>query len=83
MAHTISPLITVENAIYTVYPVPFGQKWIQLSNSNVFGNNDITLSIAYLIAGGISIVLLVVFIIICVRERIEHNAKKMARAHEM
>jgi hypothetical protein len=47
----------------TDFPISFGQKWIQLGSSNVFGNNHTVLAIAYMIT----------FIIICIKDRVEQE----------
>jgi hypothetical protein len=57
----------------TDFPISFGQKWIQLGSSNVFGNNHTVLAIAYLAAGGVSLILMITFIIICIKDRVEQE----------
>jgi hypothetical protein len=55
------------------YPISFGEKWLQFSSSNVFGNQHTMLGIAYLVAAGVSLILMVTFIILCIKERVEHE----------
>jgi len=72
-----SIVITNSNNLLIVdYPISFGQKWLQFTSADVFGSNHSTLAIAYLVAAGVSLVLMITFCIIFVKERVETEAKR-------
>ena len=41
----------------------FGEKRVKLARSGVFGDNNLVLSVAYLVAAGLSFVILLSFIV--------------------
>jgi hypothetical protein len=47
----------------------FGEKWILISKANAFGDNNILLGVAYLVGGGISLILLLGFTISKLKEK--------------
>ena len=62
--------------LITDYPISFGEKWLQISSANVFGSNHSSLAIAYLAAAGVSAVLMIMFLVICAKEKVEMAAKR-------
>lgn len=61
---------------YPDYPISFGQKWLHFTSADAFGSNHQMLAIAYLVGGGISVVLMITFLILCVKERLQAEEKR-------
>jgi len=53
----------------------WGQKWFSLSKSNFVGNRDLFLGIAFLVLGGCSFILLIVFVAKWIAEKRNMQAK--------
>lgn len=65
--------LTITNSKFDIildYDVSgFGEKWILITKANAFGNNNILLGVAYIVGGGISLILLLGFTISRLKEK--------------